>query len=156
MLFQPDYGIMCFRKAEDGPSREKGKVKKMKKNEELKKRAVPGQPLPDPKEASRRVRAWLLRTHPEEEPMIGDFRKGVTFAEINRRMHNGEDFYDICECTESDQREYVFHELARIYKTEYNFWYYLWLGNGRKDPMYAKALKALKKDKKLKHLFKKG
>ena len=128
----------------------------MKKKEKLRKRAVKGQPLPDPKEASRKVRAWLLETHPEEELMIGDFRKGVTFAEINRRMHNGEDFYDICECTESVQREYVFQELSRIYKTEYDFWYYLWLDSGRKDPIYAKALKALKKDKKLKHLFKKA
>ena len=128
----------------------------MKKNEKLKKRAAPGQPLPDPKEASRKVRAWLLETYPEEELMIGNFRKGVTFADINRRMHNGEDFYDICVCTESVQREYVFQELSRIYKTEYDFWYYLWLDSGRKDPMYAKALKALKKDKKLNRLFKRG
>ena len=128
----------------------------MKKNEKLKKRAVMGKPLVDPKEASRKVLAWMLKAHPEEKPMIGDFRKGVTFAEINRRMHKGENFYDICECTESQQREYVFQELSRIYKTEYDFWYYLWLHGGSKDPMYAKALKALKKDKKLKHLFKKA
>ena len=126
------------------------------KNEKLRKRAVKGKPLPDPKEARRKVRAWLLRAHPEEKPMIGDFRKGVTFAEINRLMHNGEDFYDICVCTESVQRELVFRELARIYKTEYDFWYYLWLYGGPKDPKLDKALEALKRDKKLNCLFKRG
>ena len=85
-------------------------------------------PLPDPKAAERKVRAWLLRTHPEEKPMIGDFRTDVTFAEINRRMHGGEDFYEIADCGESVQREIVFAELARIYGTEYEYWYSLWLG----------------------------
>ena len=40
-------------------------------------------PLADPKGAERRIRAWLLRTCPEEKPLIGDFRKDVTFAEVN-------------------------------------------------------------------------
>ena len=60
--------------------------------------------------------------------MIGNFRKDVTFAEINRRMHGGEDFYEIADCGESVQREIVFAELARIYGTDYDYWYYLWLG----------------------------
>ncbi len=90
------------------------------------KKTVRLEPLPDPKEASRKVRAWLLREHPAEKSMIGDFRKDVTFAEVNRRMHGGEDFYDICECGESQQREYCFAELARIYGTEYDYWYLLW------------------------------
>ena len=85
-------------------------------------------PLPDPKAAERKVRAWLLKTHPGERTMIGDFRKDVTFAEINRRMHGGEDFYEIADCGESVQREIVFAELARIYGTEYEYWYSLWLG----------------------------
>ena len=80
-------------------------------------------PLADPKGAERRIRAWLLRTCPEEKPMIGDFRKDVTFAEVNRRMHGGENFYDICDCSESVQREIVFRELARLYGTKYDYWY---------------------------------
>ena len=76
-------------------------------------------PLADPKGAERRIRAWLLRTCPEEKPLIGDFRKDVTFAEVNRRMHGGENFYDICEI--------VFRELARLYGTKYGYWYDLWL-----------------------------
>ncbi|MBO5515935.1 MAG: hypothetical protein J5963_07500, partial [Schwartzia sp.] len=84
-------------------------------------------PLADPKGAERRIRAWLLRTCPEEKPMIGDFRKDVTFAEVNRRMHGGENFYDICDCSESVQREIVFRELARLYGTKYDYWYDLWL-----------------------------
>ena len=96
-------------------------------------------PLPDPKEASRRVRNWLLRTHPEEKTLIYDFRKDVTFAEVNRRMHGGEDFYGICDCDESVQREYVFAEMARIYKTPYDYWYYLWLGRGNDLPAKVKA-----------------
>ena len=87
-------------------------------------------PLPDPKTAERKVRAWLLRTHPGERPMIGDFRKDVTFAEINRRMHGGEDFYEIANCGESVQREIVFGELARLYGTDYDYWYCLWLHKG--------------------------
>ena len=84
-------------------------------------------PLPDPRGAERRVRGWLLRTYPEEKTMIGHFRKDVTFADVNRRMHGGEDFYDILDCSESTQREYVFTELARLYKTGYGYWYDLWL-----------------------------
>ena len=84
-------------------------------------------PLADPKGAERRIRTWLLRTHPEEKPLIGDFRKDVTFAEVNRRMHGGENFYEVCDCGESVQREIVFAELARLYGTEYGYWYELWL-----------------------------
>ena len=126
------------------------------KKEKLRKRAVKGKPLADPKEAQRKIREWMCSEHPEERTLLYDFRKDVTFAEVNRRMHKGENFYDICKCDESEQRIKVFEEMARIYKTEYDFWYYLWLHGGSKDPMYAKALKALKKDKKLKHLFKKA
>ena len=128
----------------------------MKKKEKLRKRAVKGKPLADPKEAQRKIREWMCREHPEERTLLYDFRKGVTFAEVNRRMHNGEDFYDICKCDESEQRIKVFEEMARIYRTTYDYWYYLWLYGGPKDPMFDKALKALKKNKKLKHLFKKG
>ena len=91
------------------------------------KNAAEHKPLADPKEASRKVRHWLLETNPEEKPLIGDFRKDVTFAEVNRRMHAGENFYDICDCGESVQREIVFRELARLYGTKYDYWYKLWL-----------------------------
>ena len=126
------------------------------KKEKLRKRAVKGKPLADPKEAQRKIREWMCSEHPEERTLLYDFRKDVTFAEVNRRMHKGENFYDICKCDESEQRIKVFEEMARIYKTTYDYWYYLWLYGGKEDPMFAKALKALKKDKKLKHLFKKG
>ena len=46
---------------------------------------------------------------------------------MNRRMHGGENFYDICDCGESVQREIVFRELARLYGTKYGYWYDLWL-----------------------------
>lgn len=99
-------------------------------------KAAGRKPLADPKRAARKVRAWLLRAHPEEKPLIGDFRKDVTFAEINRRMHAGEDFYRICDCGESVQREYCFSELASLYGTDYDYWYTLWLrphGAGRES-----------------------
>ena len=82
------------------------------KNESKNAGAGGRKPLADPKGA---------------EPLIGDFRKDVTFAEVNRRMHGGENFYDICDCGESVQREIVFRELARLYGTKYGYWYDLWL-----------------------------
>ena len=91
------------------------------------KNAAEHKPLATPKEARRRVRHWIIETNPEEKPLIGDFRKDVTFAEVNRRMHAGENFYDICDCGESVQREIVFRELARLYGTKYDYWYKLWL-----------------------------
>ena len=100
------------------------------KNESKNAGAGGRKPLADPKGAERRIRAWLLRTCPEEKPLIGDFRKDVTFAEVNRRMHGGENFYDICDCGESVQREIVFRELARLYGTKYAYWYDLWLNHG--------------------------
>ena len=118
----------------------------MKKDTKSKKKAMKGKPLADPKEASRKVRAWLLRTHPGEKSMIGDFRKDVTFAEVNRRMHMGEDFYRICNCGESAQREYIFAEMARIYEgTDYDYWYDLWLHGGKESSLERKVIKALKK-----------
>ena len=109
-----------------------------------KNKAAERKPLADPKEASRKVRHWLLKTHPEEKPLIGDFRKDVTFAEVNRRMHKGEGFYDICSCGESVQRELVFAEMARIYAgTDYDYWYDLWLNGGRDDALVKKLIKAI-------------
>ncbi len=84
-------------------------------------------PFDDPESAMRKVRTWLLRHFPEEKTMIRGFRTDVTFAEINKRMHGGEDFSEICNCSESIQREYIFEELANIYETDYGYWYDLWL-----------------------------
>ena len=73
------------------------------------------------------VRDWLLRTNSEEESMIGDFSKTVTFKELARRMRKGEEFYDILDCTESVQREYCFGRLAKLYDTNCEYWYQTWL-----------------------------
>ena len=73
------------------------------------------------------VRDWLLRTEPQEESMIGNFSKTVTFKELARRMRKGENFYDILDCTESVQREYSFGRLAELYDTNYEYWYQTWL-----------------------------
>ena len=73
------------------------------------------------------VRDWLLRTSPEEESMIGNFSKTITFKELARRMRKGENFYEILDCTESVQREYCFVRLAKLYDTNYEYWYQTWL-----------------------------
>jgi hypothetical protein len=73
------------------------------------------------------VRDWLLRTNPEEESMIGNFSKKITFKELARRMRKGDEFYEILDCTESVQREYCFGRLAELYDTNYEYWYQTWL-----------------------------
>ena len=96
-----------------------------------KNKAAERKPLADPKEASRKVRHWLLKTHPEEKPLIGDFRKDVTFAEVT-------------SLRKSVQRELVFAEMARIYEgTDYDYWYDLWLNGGRDDALVKKLIKAI-------------
>ena len=80
-----------------------------------------------------KVRNWLLRVHPEERSLIGDFSGEVTFREVHDRMMKGENFYEICSCDESQQREYVFAELAERYDTEYDFFYLLWLYPTREE-----------------------
>ena len=73
------------------------------------------------------VRDWLLRTNPEEESMIGNFSKKITFKELAWRMRKGDEFYEILGCTESVQREYCFARLAELYDTNYEYWYQTWL-----------------------------
>ncbi len=73
------------------------------------------------------VRDWLLREHPDEKTMIGSFSKTVTFDEVARRMRAGENFYDICDCGESVQREYCFGRMAELFGTNYEYWYRTWL-----------------------------
>ena len=65
--------------------------------------------------------------------MIGAFDKDITFAEVNRRMHGGEDFYEATDCGESEQRIYVFGEMSRIYGRPYNYWHDLWLAAHREE-----------------------
>lgn len=88
-------------------------------------------PLPDPAQSRRRIRNWMLRKYPREAQFIGDFNCTATFADLNRAMHNGEDFYEFLNCTESAERELVFEEMSRIYGTDYGYWYDLWLEGGR-------------------------
>jgi len=121
----------------------------MKRNTKNAKAKGAAKPLADPKAANRKIRLWLLRTHPEERELIGDFDKSVTFAEVNRRMHMGDDFYAICDCGESVQREIVFAEMARIYGTPYDYWYNLWLNHGDKT-LAKKLIKLIRKNPRFK------
>ena len=98
---------------------EKRKTKAMKRKN--------GKTAEKAKGAKEPVRDWLLREHPDEKTMIGDFSKTVTFEEVAKRMRAGEDFYDICDCTESVQREYCFARMAELFGTNYEYWYRTWL-----------------------------
>ena len=84
------------------------------------------------------VRDWLLRTNPEEESMIGNFSKTITFKELARRMRRGEEFYEILDCGESVQRQYCFARLAELYDTNYEYWYQTWL---RREPPKSKHVR---------------
>lgn len=77
--------------------------------------------------AKEKVRDWILEENPDEAELIGDFDANVTFAEVAERMVGGEDFYDICNCSESVEREMAFGRLAEIFGTDYEFWYRTWL-----------------------------
>jgi hypothetical protein len=74
-----------------------------------------------------KVREWILSNHPEEKEMIGDFSPTITFREVAERMEKGENFYEICDCSESVQREYCFARLDELYDTNYEYWYQTWL-----------------------------
>lgn len=84
-------------------------------------------PQTDLRKWNRRVRAWILRVHPEEKKFIYEFDKNITFEEVWQRMNQGEDFYEICRCTESAQRELVFGELANLLGCDYADIYDTWL-----------------------------
>ena len=96
---------------------------------------------PNP-ELDKRVRAWLLRAHPEERLLIGDFSKTITFRQVAKRMHEGENFYDICDCTESVQREYCFARLAELFGTNYEYWYRTWLDGTPPKSMHPRRVKS--------------
>lgn len=85
------------------------------------------------------VRDWLLRTEPQEESMIGNFSKTITFKELARRMRKGDEFYEILDCTESVQREYCFARLAELYDTNYEYWYQTWL---HREPPKSKHVRS--------------
>ena len=76
------------------------------------------------------VRDWMLREHPEERKFMDDFSETVTFLELVRRMKDGENFYEILVCGESQQREYCFAHLSDVTGTKYSLWYNLWLDSG--------------------------
>lgn len=77
---------------------------------------------------SMNVRAFIVKAHPEEKDFLGDFSKGVTFGKLADRMIAGENFYDVCDCTESVQREICFNALVDVFPgTKYADWYDLWL-----------------------------
>ena len=73
------------------------------------------------------VRDWMLREHPGEREMLGDFSETVTFKELAKRMEACEDFYAILKSTESQQREYCFTRLYELTGKEYDYWMELWL-----------------------------
>lgn len=73
------------------------------------------------------VRDWMLREHPGEREMLGDFSETVSFKELAKRMESGEDFYAILDCTESQQREYCFTRLYELTGKDYDYWHDLWL-----------------------------
>jgi len=79
-----------------------------------------------------RIRRWMLCAHPAENEMIGDFSKMITWRQLAERMLRGEDFYEACRCTESAERELCFQMLAYLFRTDYGFWYDLWLA-GKKN-----------------------
>ena len=93
------------------------------------------------------VRDWMLREHPEERKFMEDFSETVTFRELVERMEAGENFYDILDSGESQQREICFRRLVELTGKEYNHWYYLWLSDGDKakyDEYMAKRKEATK------------
>jgi len=59
-----------------------------------------------------------------------DFSETVTFLELARRMRDGENFYEIVDCGESEQRQRCFERLAELTDTDYDVWYGLWLVAG--------------------------
>ena len=73
------------------------------------------------------VRDWMLREHPDERRFMDDFSETVTFLELARRMRDGENFYEILDCGESEQRQRCFERLAELTDTDYDVWYGLWL-----------------------------
>ena len=86
------------------------------------------------------VRDWMLREHPGERDWMEDFSETVTFVELARRMRDGENFYEIVDCGESEQRQRCFERLAELTDTDYDLWYNLWLVSG--PHMNAKERKA--------------
>ena len=73
------------------------------------------------------VRDWMLRELPGERDWMEDFSETVTFLELARRMRDGENFYEVLDCGESDERQRCFERLAELTDTEYDLWYKLWL-----------------------------
>lgn len=73
------------------------------------------------------VRDWMLHVHPGERDWMEGFSETVTFLELARRMRDGENFYEVVSCGESEQRQRCFERLAELTDTDYDVWYGLWL-----------------------------
>lgn len=80
-----------------------------------------------PSQWNRRIRNWLLCRYLGERTFIGNFRTDITFREVWKRMQKGDDFYEICKCDDSAQRECVFDELSKLNGCDYEVIYDLWL-----------------------------
>ena len=87
---------MCSEKQSEGWSFANEKERKTRMSKEKK-------PPRNEIEAGKdeKVREWILSNHPEEKEMIGDFSPTITFREVAERMEKGENFYEICDCSES-------------------------------------------------------
>lgn len=103
------------------------------------------------------VRDWMLRVHPGERDWMEGFSETVTFVELARRMRDGENFYEIVSCGESEQRQRCFERLAELTDTDYDVWYGLWLAaaphedaKGRKAAEEKREVLAAQVDKALK------
>ena len=72
------------------------------------------------------------------EPALTDYNgtDDYTFQQVADRMRAGEEFYEICDCGESVQREYCFGRMAELFGTNYEYWYRTWLD--RKPPKSLK------------------
>ena len=74
------------------------------------------------------VKKWYMEEYPTDELGI-EINELLTFENVADRMKNGEDIYDILNVEDSIVRERVFEQLSKVYNTDYDYWYYLWLAN---------------------------
>ncbi len=89
------------------------------------------------------VHAWLWTAHPNERCMMKGFNKTITLREVWDGMLKGDDFYEMCSCGDSVQRELVFDRLAELLGKTYDQIYNVWLKQGKKDgPTIEKIRKA--------------
>ncbi len=88
------------------------------------------------------VHAWLWVNHPGERCMMKGFNKTATLREVWERMQKGEDFYAMCGCRDSVQRELVFDRLAELLGKDYDDIYNVWLKHGKVDGPTVEEVRA--------------